>query len=161
MAQSTVRRGRYAWQARLMNIVNVPMRVILRLPVTTPLSRQLMLLYLTGRKTGRRYQQPVSYVADGDTLLTPGGGRWKLNLRADECVRIRLHGRDVLARPALVTDVDEIERLLQRMMAANSRIASFAPVAGPGGQIERSRVEAAVRYGFAIVRWHFDCPPAG
>ena len=161
MAQSTVPRGRYAWQARLMNVVNVPMRLILRLPVRTPLSRQLMLLYLTGRKTGRRYQQPVSYVADGDTLLTPGGGRWKLNLRAGECVRIHLRGHDALAQSELVTDVDEVERLLQRMVAANPRITSFAPVAGPDGQIERSRVEAAVRYGFAIVRWHFDCPPAG
>jgi hypothetical protein len=39
-----------------------------------------MLVYLTGRKTGRHYRQPVSYIRDGESLLTPGGGRWKLNL---------------------------------------------------------------------------------
>jgi hypothetical protein len=40
-----------------------------------------MLLSLRGRKCGKMYRQPVSFVRDGDTLLTPGGGRWKLNLR--------------------------------------------------------------------------------
>src|SRR5207244_9556152 len=89
-------------EPRGMNALNVPMRFILGLPFATPLSGQLMLLYLTGRKTGKSYQQPVSYVPDGNTLLTPGGGRWKLNLRPGECTRIRLRGRDVLARAELV-----------------------------------------------------------
>jgi hypothetical protein len=40
-------------QARLMNVVNVPMRLLLQLPFKTPLSSQLMLLYLTGRKPAR------------------------------------------------------------------------------------------------------------
>ena len=36
-----------------------------------------MLVSFTGRRTGRRYWQPLSYVQDGNTLLTPGGGNWK------------------------------------------------------------------------------------
>ena len=59
-----------------MRIINVPMRRILALPFSTPLSKRLMLLYLTGRHTGRSYRQPVSYVEVGDLLLTPGGGNW-------------------------------------------------------------------------------------
>jgi deazaflavin-dependent oxidoreductase (nitroreductase family) len=145
------------WQARLMSAINVPMRLVLRLPLRTPLSQQLMLVYLTGRKTGKHYQQPVSYVTDGATLLTPGGGRWKLNLRPAECTRIRLRGRDELARAELVRDAAQVDRLLRRMQAANPRITRFAPVVGPDGQVDRGRVENAVRYGFAVVRWHFDC----
>jgi hypothetical protein len=68
-----------AAQARLMAVINVPMRLILGLPFAPPLGCQLMLLHLTGRKSGKRYVQPVSYVPDGNTLLRPGGGRWKLN----------------------------------------------------------------------------------
>jgi F420H(2)-dependent quinone reductase len=158
MAESSARLRR---QARLMNAINVPMRMILQLPFPTPLSRQLMLVYLKGRKTGRNYRQPVSFVHDGETLLTPGGGRWKLNLRDQECVRVRLGGRDRQGRPELVSDVDQVETLLRKMIAANPRITSFAPVVGPHGQIDRGRVEEAVRYGFVIVRWQFDCPPAG
>jgi hypothetical protein len=157
MTRSAVRTGRLARQARVMNALNVPMRFILGLPFATPLSGQLMLLYLTGRKTGRSYHQPVSYVPDGDTLLTPGGGRWKLNLRPGECTRIRLRGRNVLARAELINDVDEVARLLRRIKAVNSRISSFAPVFGPDGEIDRHRVETALQYGFVIVRWHFDC----
>ncbi|HWF34708.1 MAG TPA: nitroreductase/quinone reductase family protein, partial [Solirubrobacteraceae bacterium] len=100
-------------QAKVMRVINVPMRLVLGLPFPTPLGRRLMLVYLTGRRTGRHYRQPVSYVRDGDTLLTPGGGNWKLNLAEDHPVRIRLAGRDIVARPELIGDVDEVERLLE------------------------------------------------
>jgi hypothetical protein len=49
-------------------------RKILGLPFPTPLGGRLMLVTLTGRRTGKTYHQPVSYVRDGNTLLTPGGG---------------------------------------------------------------------------------------
>jgi hypothetical protein len=142
----------------MMNTVNFPMRLVLGLPFATPLSNQLMLVYLTGRRTGKSYVQPVSYVRDGQSLLTPGGGRWKLNLRDGERVRARLRGRDTWLRPELVKDAAEVDRLLRLMAASNPRIKSFAPVAGADGQIERQRVDNAVRYGFAIVRWHFAEP---
>jgi EmrB/QacA subfamily drug resistance transporter len=54
-------------QARVFRLINVPMRSVLGLPFPTPLGRRLMLVFLTGRKTGRLYRQPVSYVPDGDT----------------------------------------------------------------------------------------------
>jgi hypothetical protein len=60
-------------QRRVFRVVNVPMRAILGLPFATPLSGRLMLVFLTGRKTGRSYRQPVSYVRDGTDLLTPAG----------------------------------------------------------------------------------------
>jgi hypothetical protein len=143
-----------------MRVINVPMRLLLRLPFATPLSGQLMLISFNGRKTGKAYQQPVSYVPDGDTLLTPGGGKWKLNLREDQPIHVRLRGRDVLACPEFIGDVDEVERLLRRMRTVNPRVTAFVPVTGPDGQIDRGKVEAAVRYGFRIIRWHFDRPPA-
>ena len=88
--------------ARRMKRVNVPMRFVLGLPFPTPLASRLMLVYFTGRKTGRPYRQPVSYAPDGDVLLTPGGGKWTLNLRPGEPVMIRLRGRDTTAWPDLV-----------------------------------------------------------
>jgi hypothetical protein len=157
--RAPVRPNRMAVQARLMRVINAPMRLILGLPFATPFSRQLMLLHLTGRKSGKRYVQPVSYVPDGNTLLTPGGGRWKLNLKPSECVRPRLRGRDVLARPELIRDVDQVELLLRKMQSVNPRITSFVPVGGSSGEIDHARLQSAINYGFALVRWHFDCPP--
>src|SRR5579875_1135623 len=69
-----------------------------------------MLIHYTGRKTGRHYRQPVSYVRDGGPA------------------RIRLRGRDVTARPELVRDPAEVERLLGVIAAKNPRAARFVPI---------------------------------
>jgi hypothetical protein len=108
-----------------MRVLNLPMRALLQLPFTTPLSGRLMLISYIGRKTGKAYRQPVSYAQQDDTLLTPGGGNWKWNLRDGQPVRIRLRGRDVLAQPELIKDPDEIERLLAVMAAANPTVSAF------------------------------------
>ncbi len=147
-----------ARRARLMRVVNVPMRFALGLPFRTPLSRRLMLITFRGRRSGRTYRQPVGYHPDGDTLLTPGGGRWKLNLRPDTPVRARLRGRDVLLWPELIDDPDTIARLLPAMMAANARIAAMLPVRGRDGAIDRARLDPAIAHGFRLVRWHFAPP---
>ena len=144
-------------QARVMGILNVPMRVLLQLPFPTPLSGRLMLVSFTGRKTGRAYRQPVSYVQQGETLLTPGGGKWKLNLREDQPVRIHLRGRDVFARPELIKDLDEIERLIRVMTVANPTVGAFIGIPKrPDGQLDRGLLATAVSYGFRIVRWHLE-----
>src|ERR1700727_404550 len=116
MNQASMRR-----RARTMRAVNVPMRAVLGLPFATPLGANLMLISYTGRKSGRRYRQPVSYVRDGDVLLPPGGGRWTLNMTDGRPVRIRLRGRDVTARPELVRDPAETERLLGVIARENPR----------------------------------------
>ena len=140
-------------QARVMSVLNVFMRPLLRLPFPTPLTKRLMLVSFTGRKTGKVYQQPLSYVQKGDTLLTPGGGKWKLNLREDQPVRIRLRGHNVFARPEFVKDPDEIERLIGVMSVENPTVGAFVAIPkGPDGRLDRSRLEAAVKYGFRIVR---------
>ena len=135
------------------------MRAVLGLPFATPLSGRLMLVSLTGRKTGKHYRQPVSYVRQDDTLLTPGGGKWKLNLREEESVGIRMGGRDLLARPELIKDLDKIERLLGVMAAANPSVNAFVGIPkGPDGRLDRSRLGNAVQFGFRIVCWHLDEP---
>jgi hypothetical protein len=141
-------------RVRRMRIINVPMRWLLRLPFPTPLNRRLMLLFFRGRKTGRSYRQPVSYVRDGNALLTPGGGNWKLNLREDQAIRISLRGHSIQARPEFVRDPSEVTELIRKMMIENPRVTSFVPFVSPEGQIDQSGLRAALTYGFCIVRWH-------
>jgi hypothetical protein len=155
------RPGRGARQARIMRAVNVPMRGILSLPFPTPLSRNLMLLRYTGRKTGNAYRQPVSYVRDasddssGTVLLTPGGGKWTLSLGDGRPVRLRLRGRDVTARPELVTDPGEVDRLFGVIARGNPQAGKFIPIPRDAeGHLDREALDKALRYGFCIVRWH-------
>jgi len=135
-------------------IVNVPMRLVLELPVSTPLGKRLMLPYLTGRKTGRQYRQPISYVRDEERLLTPGGGRWKLNLIEGQPTRVRLRGHDLSLRPELVRDPVDVDRLLGVMSAKNPMVGRFAPIPKQAdGHHDHERLELAIRHGFCIVRW--------
>jgi hypothetical protein len=143
-----------------MRAVNVPMRAVLGLPFPTPLGGRLMLARIVGRKTGTVYRQPLSYIRDGDVLLTPGGGRWKLNLRDGRPVTLRLRGRDVTARPELVTDYAEIDRLLTLMTDRNPSVVRFTGIPrGADGRMDQDRLRAAVRFGFVIVRWHLTPSP--
>lgn len=140
-----------------MRLVNVPMRRILSLPFATPIGRHLMLLQLTGRRTGRSYRQPVSYIRHDHVLLTPGGGRWTLNVVNDQPVPIRLLGRQITARPELIEDPDEVEALLDIMTAANATVQRFVRVPrDPTGRLDPAALETAIAHGFRIVRWHLD-----
>ncbi len=144
-------------QARVMRAVNAPMRLVLALPFPTPLTKRLMLLFLTGRRTGRSYRQPVSYVPYEGALLTPGGGKWTLNLVEGQPVRVRLRGHDVEARPEIISDLDEVERLLGVITDANPTAGRFVGISkGPDGRLDRERLAVAVQYGFRIIRWFVD-----
>lgn len=144
-------------QARVMNTANIGMRRVLDLPIATPMGKQLMLAYIVGRKTGKLYKQPLSYVRDGDVLITPGGGKWKYNLRETTPVRLRISGRDRQATPELVTDQDEIVRLLDVIAAGNPAASRFIALPkGPDGRPEPEALAAAIRHGFRIVRWHLE-----
>lgn len=148
-------------QANVMRVVNIPMRAVLSLPAATPLTRRLMLITYTGRRSGKTYRQPLSYVEHDGALLTPGGGKWKLNLTPGQPVRMRLRGHDVLARPEFIADPDEVERLLAVMTSANPRVRSFVGIPqGPDGRLDRDRLQTALRYGFRVVRWDL-VPTAG
>lgn len=138
-----------------MRVVNVPMRAVLGLPFPTPLGGSLMLISYTGRKTGNACRQPASYARDGDVQLTPGGGRWTLNLGDGRPVRVRLRGRDLTVRPELVRDPGEVERLLGVIARENPRAARFVPIPRlPDGRLDPEILRVALRHGFSIVRWH-------
>ncbi len=153
--QPAVNQAAMRRRAQIMRAVNVPMRAALSLPFGTPLSQNLMLISYIGRKSGKAYRQPVSYVHDGDVLLTPGGGRWTLNLADGRQVGIRLRGHNVPARPELVSDPAEVERLLGVIAAKNPRATRFIPIPRlPDGRLDPGALDAALRHGFCIVRWH-------
>lgn len=142
-------------QARAMRIVNVPMRRILALPFPTPLSRRLMLLTYRGRRSGKQYRQPLSYVRHEDTLLTPGGGKWTLNLVDGRAEHVRLGGRDVMLYPELVSPVDDVQHLIQIMAKTNPALRRFIAIPQqPDGTLDSSSLQAAIDHGFRIVRWH-------
>jgi hypothetical protein len=144
----------------MMRVVNVPMRAVLSLPFPTPLSANLMLVSYTGVKSGRAYLQPVSYARDGETLLTPGGGRWTLNLKGGREIALRLRGHDVPAHADLISDPAEVERLLGVIAVGNPRAMRYIPIPRrPDGRLDPDVLATAITHGFRIVRWHLGSQP--
>ena len=75
--------------------VNQAMKFVLRSPAHRMVSKTVLLISFTGRKSGKAYTTPVSYSQDGDrvTIFTHAG--WWKNLRDGAPVTLRLRGREL------------------------------------------------------------------
>ena len=106
--------------------VNRVIRGLLRAPLLSRLAgRRLITVYVTGRKSGRRYAVPVAYTRhEGDLLVgTPFG--WGRNLRTGEAVTIRLKGRRRLADVLVLADEREVVDAYAVMARDNHAFAKF------------------------------------
>ena len=82
-------------------IVNKTMKLILRSPVHGMVSKTILLITFTGRKSGKTYTTPVDYSQDGDQVTIFTHADWWKNLRGGAPVRLRIRGRELqgLAEP--------------------------------------------------------------
>jgi hypothetical protein len=66
-------------------VLNPVIRALLRSPLHRIASRNIGLLCYRGRKSGRRFETPLSYVRDGNVVrfLSSHDTRWWLNFRDD------------------------------------------------------------------------------
>ena len=83
---------------------DVVVRKVLRSPLHGLLSHRLLIITVTGRRTGRRYSNPVGYAQHDGALLVGSVAGWRRNLRPGELVPVRLRGADVLAAADVITD---------------------------------------------------------
>jgi len=61
-----------------LRFANPVLKAVLRSPLHRLLSRKLMLLTVTGRKSGRRYTLPVGrYQSPDGTFVLSAGGNWR------------------------------------------------------------------------------------
>lgn len=117
------------------------------------MSRRLMLLTFTGRRTGRSYTTPVSYVRDGSALLVPSAGRWKRNLGDRRPARVQLCGEWLEVTSEVITELDALTGILGRMLNLNPTIALFTGIwKGSDGRPDLSALDRARNRGFAVVR---------
>ena len=92
------------------SFANVAMRLVLRSPLHALFSEKILLLTITGRKSGRSYAVPVSYVDDGGTLICFTCVRWSnwwKNLRGGASVTVRLRGHELVGVAEVATGEDE------------------------------------------------------
>jgi len=110
-------------------IANRLVRGLLRTPgIAQLMGRRLIVVHVTGRKSGRRYVIPVAYTREGDDLLTGSPFGWGRNLRTGESVPVRLRGRLRQAEVTVYSEEADVVRLYDRMCRDNKVFASFNQV---------------------------------
>src|SRR4030088_3229905 len=143
----------------VMRYFNPFMRLVLGSRAHGMMSGQLMLLSFTGRRTGRSFTTPVSYVREGTNLLVPGGGAWWKNLTGGTA-RVRLQGTWHVVTPEVIQEPGALSIVLGRMLAVNPAIAVFTGIrSGPDGRPLAKSLERECRRGFVVVRLHMHRQP--
>jgi len=105
-------------QNLMLRIANPIMKLILRAPFHGMASDEIMLITVTGRKTGKTYTTPVNYVQDGNVLsvVSHTHRTWWRNLRGGASVTLRLRGQVVGARGDVIEEPDAVaESLLHHL----------------------------------------------
>jgi deazaflavin-dependent oxidoreductase (nitroreductase family) len=124
---------------RVLRAANPLVLRLLRSRLHRLMSRDLFVLTVTGRRSGRRYTQPLSYVERDGVLhccTRPAASAWWKNLRGGADVEIVLRGRLQVAR-ATVADAtseearDGLRRFLERN-PGTSRLLYHVRVAADG-----------------------------
>ena len=109
---------------RLMTRLNPAVAWVLRSPLHPVLSWGLMLVTVTGRRTGRVYTLPVGYQRDGDSITVlvsrPSRKQWWRNYRERRPITVHVRGRTLAGHAVVVPSGstafrDAMERTLRRM----------------------------------------------
>ena len=144
--------GRPAGQAQtlpMQGLVNAFTRAALSTPgVAKGIGRRLILLYVFGRKSGKRYAIPIAYMAyDGKVLLGTQFG-WSRNLRTGDPIQVRYKGRLRSADVEVVEDEERVAELYTLMCRDNHAFAKFHNIGFvSGGEPDPAAVREAVRLG--------------
>jgi hypothetical protein len=136
------------------------MRALLGSPLHRPLSRWFAVLAWTGRRSGRRYSTPVSYVRQGTTAWVTTGDRWWHNLSGGAPVAIRIRGRWHEGRGVAITDRLESHGQHSRLFGKHAwfRLLAGIPRARGGGP-DPAALDQALTAGRVLIRIELSRDP--
>ena len=78
--------------------VNSAMKFFLRSPLHGLVSKTVLLITFTGRKSGKTYTTPVSYSQTGDQVNIFTHADWWKNMRGGTSVALRIRGQEFQGR---------------------------------------------------------------
>jgi hypothetical protein len=112
-------------------ILNPIVKTILKSPLHSIMSGDIVLLKFTGRKSGRELSTPVSYRVVDDSIhcFTDKVNQWWRNLDNVESIELVLKGKALIGKPTVVSKNSEvISKAFGDFLTALPRSASFSDV---------------------------------
>ncbi|QLY27866.1 nitroreductase/quinone reductase family protein [Nocardia huaxiensis] len=137
------------------SIVNKVMRTLLRVPVISGfIGRYLLILRVTGRKSGKVYDIPLAYTRHGkDLLVGTAKYSWVRNIRGDVPVRLSLGGPQRTARAEVLTDAESVMPLFDVIARHNKNWAEFNGIGfDPDGSPHQADVYQTWQQGGVVLR---------
>ncbi len=134
-------------------LANQILGAMLRLPFATPISRAILLLSFTGRKSGKRFTTPVGYQRAGDVVTLFTDHDWYKNLQAQPQVTLLIAGK-TLHGTATVThgQPDVIDPALWDCVQTSPAAArAYGVTSDAQGKLDRASATAAARR-FTMIR---------
>ena len=139
----------------LIRMVNPAVRLVLRSPLHRLLDPAVVLLHVTGRKSGRRYDIPVNYVLIDGRLTVVTVAAWRVNLRGGADAEVTWRGSRRTMHTVLEEEPAAVAVAYQSVIArlgwnqARRRLG----IAGPDGRKPTllELKDAAREYGWAVV----------
>lgn len=135
--------------------INVLMRLMLCSPLHALFSGRVMLLEVTGRRSGRTYVVPVGYVHGRENDVCFTSGRWSVwwkNLRGGAAVTARMRGRPLRGTARVVTEGEAVVRGLDAFLLKFPGTASrYGVRLNADGRPDPEDLQAAARDGSAVM----------
>jgi len=118
---------------------------------------KVLLLGFTGRKSGRRYTTPMSYVRVGDEVLMTTEAPWWKNLAGGAPVEVRLGGKSRPCFAEAVTREGGVAEVLRTILRHYPGYRRFVGVSiDEDGRPDDEMVLEAVRRGRVGIRVRLD-----
>ena len=103
---------------------------LLKSPLHPILSKGMMLVTVTGRKSGNAISTPVAYHRDGNTLwvISRREAKWWRNLRGGADVQVLVAGKSLKGRGSIIEDEEAVAQRLYQNLKTDPSKARFAKV---------------------------------
>ncbi|MBA2344275.1 MAG: nitroreductase family deazaflavin-dependent oxidoreductase [Rubrobacter sp.] len=125
--------------SKFMHLMNRFPALLLRSPLHGLMSKKFLLITFAGRKSGKRYTIPVSYLREGDAYLMTTDSPWWKNLRGGAPVRLRVKNKEIPALGDTITDEREVTQVLERFLEEQPGYGKYIGL--DSGPASRAKIE--------------------
>ncbi len=111
----------------ILNRINPSVKALLKSRFHSLMSKDVMLITFTGRRSGRSYTTPVSYIREGQTVrcFSHSDILWWRNLRGGASVSLRIQGEDYEGDAEAIAG--DPKRIADALTAFMTRLPRDAP----------------------------------